>query len=207
MSLELFHHKWLAGTGDKTLLLLHGTGGDESDLIPVGRSLDPSASLLSLRGRVDENGANRFFRRFREGVYDLENMREETEAMASFLETAASEYGFDPEKTYAVGFSNGANIAVSLMFRHSELLRGAFLMRATVTFEPQPIPSLRGLRILIASGETDPLVPRPLAERLAAIFVQGGADVEHLWLGVGHNLTRQELEYAKGWLRGLTIDD
>ncbi|HWA83410.1 MAG TPA: hypothetical protein VG820_08265, partial [Fimbriimonadaceae bacterium] len=107
MSLELFKHKWLPGSGATTLFLLHGTGGDENDLVPIGQNLDPTASLLSPRGRVDENGANRFFRRFREGVYDQESIRRETEALASFLEGAASQYGFDLEETYAVGFSNG----------------------------------------------------------------------------------------------------
>lgn len=200
MSLELFKHKWLPGTGGKTLLLLHGTGGDENDLIPLGQTLDPTANLLSPRGRIDEHGANRFFRRIREGVFDQENMRQETEALAAFLKAAAKEYGFDPEQVYAVGFSNGANIGASLMFRHPELLRGGFLMRAMVPFEPETAPSLMGIRVLIASGESDPIVSRDQAEGLATIFVQGGADVEHLWVPVGHNLTRQELEHAKAWL-------
>jgi phospholipase/carboxylesterase len=158
------------------------------------------ANLLSPRGRVDENGANRFFRRIREGVFDLENMQQETEALADFLRDAAIQYKFDPEEVYAVGFSNGANIAVSLLLRYPELLKGAFLMRAMVPFEPETPPALMGTRVLLASGEFDPMVPRANAERLAFILVQGGADVEHLWVQVGHNLTRQELEHAKLWI-------
>jgi phospholipase/carboxylesterase len=200
MSIQLFHHKWLPGTSSRTLLLLHGTGGDENDLIPMGQTLDPSANLLSVRGRVDEQGAHRFFRRFGEGNFDQENMLNETEALASFLSTASAEYGFDAEQVYAVGFSNGANIGASLLLRHPEALRGAFLIRAMVPFEPESPPALMGTRVLISSGEFDPMVPRANAERLAAILVQGGADVEHVWAAVGHNLTRQELEHGREWL-------
>src|ERR1044072_7866451 len=135
MSLSSFIHRWLPGTSSRTLLLLHGTGGDENDLIPLGQTLDPSASLLSVRGRGDENGSNRFFRRFQEGVFDQENMRTETEALAGFVKAAADEYKFDIEGVYAVGFSNGANIGASLMIRYPEVLRGGFLMRAMVPFE------------------------------------------------------------------------
>ena len=200
MSLSSFIHRWLPGTSSRTLLLLHGTGGDENDLIPLGQTLDPSASLLSVRGRVDENGSNRFFRRFQEGVFDQENMRTETEALAGFVKAAADEYKFDIEGVYAVGFSNGANIGASLMIRYPEVLRGGFLMRAMVPFEPSETPALMGIRVLIASGEFDQMVPRMAAERLAAILVQGGADVEHLWVPVGHKLTREELDHAKEWL-------
>lgn len=200
MSLSFFTHLWKPGQSGRTLLLLHGTGGDENDLIPLGETLDPAANLLSVRGRVDENGSNRFFRRFREGVFDQENMREETEALAAFVKAAAEEYRFDIEDMYAVGFSNGANIGASLMIRNPEVLRGAFLMRAMVPFEPASTPSLMGIRVLIASGEFDQMVPRMAAERLAMILVQGGADVEHLWLPVGHKLTRDELDHAKEWL-------
>jgi phospholipase/carboxylesterase len=199
-----FEHRWVpAGEAPeqrRTLLLLHGTGGDENDLIPLGQALDPTANLLSPRGRVDEHGSNRFFRRIAEGVFDLENMRQETEALADFLRSAASSYGFDPEQVYAAGFSNGANIGASLLLTHPELLRGAILIRAMVPFEPSVPPALAGTRVLISSGEFDQMVPRANAERLASILVQGGADVEHLWVPVGHNLTRQEIERAKVWL-------
>jgi len=198
-----FAHRWLAGTGEKTLLLLHGTGGDENDLIPLGQTLDPAASLLSVRGRVDENGSNRFFRRIAEGVFDLENMREETDSLAAFVSQAAAKYGFDLDQLYAAGFSNGANMAASLMLRHPEALRGAFLMRAMVPFEPSSPPALTGTRVLITSGESDPLVTRGQAERLANILREGGAEVEHLWVHAGHNLARGELVEAKRWFGGL----
>jgi phospholipase/carboxylesterase len=200
MKVADFHHRWIPGSSSRTLLLLHGTGGDENDLIPLGQTLDPTANLLSVRGRVDEHGSNRFFRRFQEGVFDQENMRSETEALADFLRWAAREYRFDPEQVFAVGFSNGANMGVSLLLRHPELLRGGIFIRAMVPFEPETPPALMGTRVLISSGELDAMVPRQDAERLAAILVEGGADVEHLWVPVGHQLTRQEIDRAKAWL-------
>lgn len=205
MTLDAFQYRWVPSkrtpASPRTLLLLHGTGGDENDLLPIGEILDPAANLLSPRGRIDENGANRFFRRIREGVFDLENMKKETEALAAWLRLAAVEHAFDLEQIYAVGFSNGANMGASLLLRNPELLRGGFLMRAMVPFEPETPAALMGTRVLIASGEFDPLVSHDQAERLAAILVQGGADVEHLWLPVGHNLTRQELDHAHEWLQ------
>ena len=134
-----------------------------------------------------------------EGVFDLDNMSEETEALAAFVSSASVGYTFDPGQLYAVGFSNGANMAASLLIRHPELLRGAFLMRAMVPFEPFAPPELNGKRILITSGESDPMVTREQAGRLAAILRQGGAEVEHLWVHAGHNLTRGELAEAKRW--------
>ena len=199
MSLASFVHRWITGTSARTLLLLHGTGGNEDDLIPLGQTLDPGANLLSARGRIDEHGQNRFFRRFAEGVFDQENMRDETDALAGFLKAAHQDYGVNPEQVYVVGFSNGANIGASLLLRYPELLRGGFLMRAMVPFEPETPPSLMGTRVLLSSGEVDPLVSRDEAERLATILVQGGADVEHLWLPTGHQLTKQELQRGREW--------
>lgn len=196
-----FVHRWQLGSSPRTLLLLHGTGGDENDLIPIGQLVDPAANLLSVRGRVDENGANRFFRRFAEGRFDQDNMREETAALAGFLLAASSAHSFDPGGVYAVGFSNGANMAASLLLRRPDLLAGAFLMRAMTPFEPESPPALQGKRVLLASGDWDSMVYRDDAERLASILRGGGAEVEHLWLEAGHNLTRQELEHAKQWLR------
>ena len=201
-----FVHRWVPGDSGSslpTLLLLHGTGGNESDLLSLGPMLLPGANVLSPRGNVSENGAPRFFRRLAEGVFDMENLRSETDALHRWLAAAREEYGFSPDLVIAVGFSNGANMAASLLLTHSEDLKGAFLMRAMVPFVPQAPPSLMGTRILLASGETDPMVPRDNAERLASMLVQAGADVEHLWLPTGHNLTRQELEHARQWLSGV----
>src|SRR5881394_3555931 len=125
-----------ADAGPITLLLLHGTGGDEHDLLPLGRVLLPGAGMLSPRGQVSEHGANRFFRRLAEGVFDQEDLARRTEALAAFVEAAARAYGFDRAGVVAVGFSNGANIAVSLLLRHPGVLRAAVLLRPMVPFEP-----------------------------------------------------------------------
>ncbi len=184
------------GKSDRTLVLLHGTGGDEHSLLALGSALDPAASLFSVRGRIDEHGQNRFFRRFQEGIFDLENLASETESLAQFL--AGQSLGDD---AMLVGFSNGANMAASLLIRHPELFSGGILLRPMVTFQPDSVPSLQGIRVLIASGERDPMVPRESAEGLAAIFVEGGADVEHIWTSGGHNLARSEIEHAAEWLK------
>lgn len=196
-------HKRIEGQNGRTLLLFHGTGGNEHDLVPFAEFLDPDASVLSLRGRIDENGALRFFRRFSEGVFDLENLRHETEALAHFLIDADREYGIDPTQTIAVGFSNGANMAASVLLRHPERLAGAILLRAAPTFDPDPVPDLRGRRVFIASGERDPMVTRDQADALARLFATSGAQVDHVWVPGGHSLTKRELEQARDWLRAL----
>lgn len=196
-----FHHIFVPGPpSSRTLLLLHGTGGDENDLIPLGKTLDSEAKLLSIRGRIDEQGSNRFFRRFAEGVFDYENLHAEADALGTYLKELYKKHEIDAENTYVIGFSNGANMGATLAFKFPELLRGAFLMRAMFVYEPQRLPALGGLQVLLSSGETDPMVPIASAEQLATIFVQGGADVEHLWVSGGHQLTRQELQRAKEWL-------
>jgi phospholipase/carboxylesterase len=194
-----FVHRWKAGKG-AVILALHGTGGDENDLMPLAEMIDPRAAVLSPRGRVLEGSANRFFRRFGEGRFDLENMREETEALAGFLVEAGREHGFDPADVTALGFSNGANIAVSLLFRRPELLSKAILLRAMVPFEPESPLRLEGKRVFLANGRHDPIVPLENAERLATLLRGAGADVKHMWLETAHNLTREEVLAAKEWL-------
>ncbi len=195
-----FIHRWLPGTSDRVIFALHGTGADENDLIPLVQALDPAASILSPRGRVSEGGANRFFRRFAEGVFDQENMREETEALASFLVAAAAEHGFSADRVFALGFSNGANMAASLLLRRPELLGGAILLRAMVPFEPEAPLDLSGKRIFLANGTHDPLMSLENAKRLAEIFWSSGAEVEHLVVDAGHNLIQQDFVAAKAWL-------
>lgn len=196
-------HQWIEGQNGRTLLLFHGTGGNEHDLIPFAEFLDPDASVLSLRGRIDENGALRFFRRISEGVFDQESLLEETEALAQFLADAAADDRIDPARTIAVGFSNGANMASSLLLRHPERLAGAVLLRGLPPFNPHPAPDLRGRSVFIASGERDPMVSLDQAEGLARLFESSGATVEHVWVPGGHHLTKGELERARAWLMDL----
>jgi phospholipase/carboxylesterase len=204
MKAGLFQHRYFEGASDQTpvLLLLHGTGGTEDDLIPLGRELAPGAAILSPRGRVSEIGAARFFRRFAEGVFDLDDLRAQTDALAEFVEASSKEYRFAGNRIVAVGYSNGANIASSLMFRHPGVLAGAVLFRAMVPFRPKPLPTLTDVPVLIAAGERDPIVPKADTLELAEIFAQSGAAVSTHWYGGGHELSRGDLDAAKQWFRG-----
>ena len=186
--------------GGTTLLLLHGTGGDEEDLIPVGRELLPGAGILSPRGKVLERGAPRFFRRIAEGVFDQDDLAKRTEELADFIEAAVKTYQLERDGVVAVGFSNGANIAASLLFRHPGLLRGAVLFSPMVPFEPVPPPRLDGTSIFIGAGRADPIAPAAQANRLATLFRESGADVTVHWEPGGHALTRAELAAAHEWI-------
>ena len=189
--------------GGPTLLLLHGTGGDETSLLPLGQSLAPSAALLSPRGKVSENGAPRFFRRLAEGILDQEDLATRTAELADFIGAAAAEYGFDGGRVVAVGFSNGANIAASLLFRNPSVLRGAVLLSPMLPFEPETLPDLAGTGVFIGAGQTDPLVPAGQVERLASFYEEAGADVSLHWEAGGHQITRPEIDAARTWLNAV----
>ena len=184
-----------------TLLLLHGTGGDENDLMPLGRMLDEQAALLSPRGKVLENGMPRFFRRLAMGVFDQEDLVNRTHELAEFVTAAASEYGFDPGCVFAVGFSNGANIAASLLLLHPDLLAGAVLLRAMAPFEPEMSPDLSGTPVYLAAGRSDQMVPPESTERLAELLKAAGAEVTLDWQPGGHGIGRTEIEAARSWLK------
>ena len=208
MSAELggFAHNYLPGEKNGpgvTLLLLHGTGGNEDDLIPLGQQLLPDAAILSPRGKISEHGAPRFFRRLAEGVFDHEDLLFRTHELADFVERAADQYGFDRDKLVAVGYSNGANIAASLMLLHPGVLRAAVLFRAMVPFEPEETPDLSGVPVFLAAGRRDTMIPPANTERLAAILQEAGADLDLRWKNVGHPLTYEELEEARAWISGV----
>lgn len=200
MTTHDFQHRYFPGRNGRTLLLLHGTGGDEDSLVPLGRALDPEAGLLAPRGRVLEGRMPRFFRRLAEGVFDLEDLHRRTAELAGFIRAAAREYRFAPEGLVAVGFSNGANIAASLLLSDPAVLPGAVLLRAMVPFEPAVVPSLAGHRVWIGAGRADPIVPPDHAERLAAMLRDGGAAVQLDWREAGHNLVPAEVAAAAQWL-------
>jgi phospholipase/carboxylesterase/glyoxalase family protein len=201
-ALNAFQHRFVprAPNGAPfTLLLLHGTGGDENDLLPLGSDLAPGAALLSPRGRVLENGMPRYFRRFAEGVLDVEDLKFRTKELAGFVRAARGEYGVAGEPLYAVGFSNGANIAASLLLLEPELLAGAVLLRAMVPFEPDATPALQGKRVLLAAGRRDPYSGSENTERLREIFESGGAEVTVHWSNVGHALVQEDVDAAATW--------
>jgi len=201
-----FAHRFLPGEEDgsgATLLVLHGTGGDENDLVPLGRELAPGAAILSPRGKVLEYGAPRFFRRLAEGVFDHEDLVFRTHELADFIESAAEEYGFDRSKLVAAGYSNGANVAASLMLLHPGLLRAAVLFRAMVPFEPEQTPDLSGMPVFLSAGRMDRMILPENTERLAAILKEAGADLDLRWRDTGHALTYEEVAEAKEWLSSI----
>lgn len=193
-------HRFVPGDGDgPALLLLHGTGGNEDDLIPLGQTLAPGAALLSPRGAVLERGMPRFFRRLAEGVFDLEDLVLRTHQLADFVTAASSAYHLTPGRPTAVGFSNGANIAASTLLLRPEVLGAAALLRPMVPFEPDALPDLTGVPVLIASGRTDPIVPREQSDRLAALLAAAGADVTVHWSPGGHGLDQGDLDALRTW--------
>ena len=198
-----FIHEFVPGTSSRTLLLLHGTGGNERDLIPLGRELDPTAALLSPRGKVLENGMPRFFRRLAEGVFDLEDLRNRTNELADFVAAAAQHYGFAADKVVAAGYSNGANIAASLLLLRPEILSAAILFRAMVPLIPDKQPKLSSIRVWIGAGTDDPIIPTSETKRLAELLRKAGADVTIRHFPAGHELTSADIESAREWLMAL----
>jgi len=182
------------------LLLLHGMGGSEDDLIGLGRSLREDADLLSPRGKVEEAGMARYFRRLAEGVFDRDDLRQRTEELAAFIDEAASGYGLRRDAIVAVGYSNGANIAASLLIEHPRSLAGAVLFHPMLPFEPEGRPDLSGVHVLIAAGRADPLVPVSSTSRLAELLASSGAAVATVWQDGGHSLQRSEAEAAREWI-------
>lgn len=195
-----FAHQFVPGRSGRTLLLLHGTGGDEHDLLPWGRELDGEAALLSPRGQVSENGQPRFFRRLAEGVFDEADVIRRAHELADFVEQAALQYDFDREKLIAVGYSNGANIASAMLLLRPGTMHGAALLRAMVPLVPNELPDLRKAPVLIVSGNGDPIVPAENARRLGALLKRAGAEVTLRFEEAGHNLTAETLALTRRWL-------
>ena len=187
-------------TSAETLVVLHGTGGDENDLIGIGQAVAPGAAMLSPRGNVLENGAPRFFKRLAEGVFDREEVRSRAEELSRFIRAAISKYGFNPERVFALGYSNGANVASTVMFIEPGLFRGAIMFRPMVVFEPDEHPDLSGAGIFISAGRLDPIVPTKSVERLAELFEASRAEVTLKWQQAGHNLLPSEARDAADWL-------
>ena len=195
-----FVHEFTPGSSKRTLLLLHGTGGNERDLIPLGREIDPTAAILSPRGKVLENGMPRFFRRLAEGIFDEEDLKRRTHELADFVGAAAKHYEFAADQVVAVGYSNGANIAASLLLLRPETLRAAILFRAMVPLVPEKLPDLSLLRVWIGAGNQDPIIPTSETQRLVELLRAAGADVTIRFFDAGHNLTNDEIEIARDWL-------
>jgi phospholipase/carboxylesterase len=195
-----FSHRFVSGKSSRTLLLLHGTGGNETDLIPLGRALDPEAALLSPRGKILENGMPRFFRRLAEGVFDEKDLVHRTHELADFIERAASHYAFAADKIVAVGLSNGANIAGSVLLLRPKMLRSAVLFRPMVPLVPERLPDLSNVDVWIGAGNQDPIIPVSETSRLIELLQQAKARVTPSFVDAGHRLTNGEVEDARRWL-------
>jgi predicted esterase len=199
-----FIHKFVPSKGSpNTVLLLHGTGGDENDLLPIGLGIAPGFALLSPRGRVDEHGAARFFRRVREGVFDEASIRTEAAALEQFIGESAGRYGFDPTRVSALGYSNGANMIAALLLLSPQLFSGAVLLRATLPFEPEPLLPIAGTPVLLEAGQHDPILPAPGAEKLAKKLAEAGAKVEVRWHNLGHELGPEDFSAAREFFKAL----
>lgn len=183
-----------------TLLLLHGTGGDENDLLPLGQVLAPRAALLSPRGKILENGMPRFFRRLAMGVFDEKDLRFRTQELADFVGAASSRYGFDLGSVVAVGYSNGANIAGSLLLLYPQVLRAALLFSPMLPLRPERTPNLKGVAIFVAAGQGDPIVPSENTRQFLSLLGQAGADITEHWHRGGHELSQPTIELARQWL-------
>ena len=201
-----FIHRYIPPLGKDdnsalTLLLLHGTGGNEDDLLPLGRELDPHAGLLSPRGKILEAGRiPRFFRRLAEGIFDIEDLKFRTFELARFVENASKIYKFDLNKVIAVGYSNGANMAASMLLLKPQTLSSAILFRAMVPLVPDSLGDLSEKRIFLSSGLRDPIATRQEAERLYGLFKQARAIIDLQWQNSGHELTEDDIHVAKQWL-------
>jgi len=193
-------HEFVPGASDRTLLLLHGTGGNERDLIPLGHELDPNAALLSPRGKILENGMPRFFRRLAEGVFDLEDLKKRTNELADFIAAAAQHYELTADKIVPVGYSNGANIAASLLLLRPEILRTAVLFRAMVPLVPEKVPDLSSVRVWIGAGDQDPIIPTSETRRLIELLRSAGAEVTIRFANATHGLTDADVKTARHWL-------
>jgi phospholipase/carboxylesterase len=198
-----FIHEFVPGISERTLLLLHGTGGTEHDLLPLGRELDPNAALLSPRGKILENGMPRFFRRIAEGVFDLEDLKQRTNELADFVGRAAQHYKVAADQIVAVGYSNGANIAASVLLLRPEILHAAILFRAMVPLVPENLPDLSSVRVWIGAGNQDPIVPMSETERLAQLLRRAGAKVTIRFANATHALINDEFKTAGQWLEEL----
>ena len=197
-------HAWHRGDTGRTIILLHGTGGTEHDLIPIARALDDQANLLGIRGRSLDEGYPRFFRRLEEGVFDVEDLKQKTNELADFLLDCSSRYRFDVSQTVAIGYSNGANVAAATLLLRPDALQHGILLRAMLPLSAPASDHLVGHRVLLNSGSHDRMAPMASAHELAETLKSGGAEVTHHLFQVGHELTRFDLDKASQWIAELT---
>lgn len=198
-----FIHRFEPGNTGMTILALHGTGGDENDLLPLARLLAPDANILSPRGKVLEGGMPRFFRRLAMGVFDVEDLKQRSLELIRFVDDASNSYGFVRDEVMAVGYSNGANIAGSILLLEPEALAGAALLHAMKPFDTDGSESLGGKPVFLSGGRRDPMIPASQTEALEQMLVSAGAQVTMHWSSGGHELTQPEVDAARDWFSEL----
>jgi len=205
MSLALYQHVFQPATAPNlpTILALHGTGGNEHDLVGLTQTIAPGCAILSPRGNVSERGMPRFFRRFAEGVFDLEDVQKRAGELAEFVASAATHYGFAANNVYALGYSNGANIAVATMLLHPHTLRGGILFRAQCVYTPDSIPRLAGKGIFLSAGTHDQLITPDQSTALYTLLQDAGASITLAWQNTHHGLIQSDVEMAAGWFNAL----
>jgi len=194
-----FIHNFIPGTKPATVLVLHGQGGDENDLLPVARALAPGAAFLSPRGKADENGAARFFARISRDEFDETEVRFRSRELAEWIGEAVATYSLDGSKIYAMGFSNGASIAASVMLLHPGAIAGGLLLRPRSIVEPAELPDLKDAPVMLIAGQHDDKMPRGAGEDLARLLGRAGASVEFGIADAGHELTPRDFTAGKGW--------
>jgi phospholipase/carboxylesterase len=200
-----FTHRFLPGNLTATALVLHGSGGDENDLIPVARALAPGAALLSPRGKVMDNGMRRFFAHVSAGVFDEAEVRGRAAELAEWASAAAAHYGRNAQRVYALGFSNGANIAAATMLLHPGVLAGALLLRPRTVLEPREFPDLNGAPVLVIAGQHDEKMPAGASEHIARLLGRAGAAVEMAMLDAEHELTPQDFSLGQSWFKKVLV--
>lgn len=200
-------HIFKKGQNGKTLFLLHGTGGNEHDLISIGKLIDPEANILSVRGSVLEYGMPRFYKRKSMTAFDFESLVEETHNLRDFLEDYSRTYKFDRSKVVAIGYSNGANIAASILFHYESAFEKAILFHPMVPIRGLELPNLNHTKIFIGSGHYDQMMPEHEVQELIQMFESANAIVEVFWTDYGHQLSKEEVLAAKAWYEGKVIYD
>ncbi len=199
-------HIFKKGTNGKTLVLLHGTGGSEKDLLDIGKHIDPEANLLGVRGNVSEYGMSRFFKRKSMGVFDEESLIEEAHNLKDYLHEHAKIYRFDPKKMIAVGYSNGANIASAMAFLHGKVFKSMILLHPMVPIRGISIPNLGRMSVFIGAGQNDQMMPEHEVHELTQIYQSANAEVSVFWTEFGHQLSKEELDAAKVWYLEINND-
>ncbi len=196
-------HIFEKGTNGKTLVLLHGTGGTEKDLLAIGKKIDPNANLLSIRGNVSEYGMARYFKRKSIGVFDEDSLIDEAENLKDFLIEESKIYQFDAKKMTVIGYSNGANMASAITFLHGKVFEHMILFHPMVPIRGIKIPDLKRMQIFIGAGENDQMMPEHEVHELTQIYQGANAEVEVFWTTYGHQLSKEELDAAKRWYQEL----